>query len=170
ERLADGAQQTSEVAPLPIIADVACLVLAPPDYARKVAQPSPEARERAMASGALGKAEREQEETVFWDTPQVVPSLVAVEREVAMEMGCAFWDTFSAMGGAGSIDRWAREEPPRGGPDRVHLTVEGYRWVAQQGFEALMEAYLTSASPRSSLDSRSDHGPDSIAPERLVEP
>ena len=126
--------------------EAACLVLAPPDYARKLkrsATPSPEARERALLTNAA------PDEVEYWETPDVLPELVEVERQVAAEMGCAFWDTFSAMGGRGSIDRWAREgEERRGGPDRIHLTIAGYRWVAEQIHGALMAAYAqTGAAP-----------------------
>ena len=38
-------------------------------------------------------------------TRSIVPRLVASQRKVALEQGCAFFDTFTAMGGVNSFAR-----------------------------------------------------------------
>jgi hypothetical protein len=35
------------------------------------------------------------------------------------------------MGGQGSIARWHAESPPRAGPDGVHLTPRGYKYIGE---------------------------------------
>ena len=61
-----------------------------------------------------------------WVTLPRVLEIDAVEREAAAHAGCAFWSTLSAMGGEGSLGRWAAQAPPLAAPDRVHLTPRGY--------------------------------------------
>jgi lysophospholipase L1-like esterase len=39
-----------------------------------------------------------------------MPGLVAAQRRAARKQGCAFWDTFEFMGGAGSYKRWYRNK------------------------------------------------------------
>lgn len=55
-----------------------------------------------------------------------VAEIEAVEERTARENGCAFFSAFRAMGGEGSLRRWAAEEPPLAAPDHVHLTPRGY--------------------------------------------
>jgi lysophospholipase L1-like esterase len=49
-----------------------------------------------------------------------------VQRQVAARQGCAFFSMIDAMGGAGSLQRWAFASPPLAQKDRVHLTPQGY--------------------------------------------
>jgi hypothetical protein len=53
-----------------------------------------------------------------------MPNMVAVQERVALNNGCAFWSTWSAMGGAGSALTWGRTRGIGAG-DYVHLTPAG---------------------------------------------
>ncbi len=55
-----------------------------------------------------------------------VSEIESVERDVAFQSGCAYWSAFEAMGGEGSLRRWASEDPPMAAADHVHLTPRGY--------------------------------------------
>ena len=90
-----------------------CLVLAPPDVARRGAG-------RALES-----------------VPELV-EMVRRAREGAGQAGCAFWDTFAAMGGAGSIVSWGAARPPLAAPDHVHLSRAGYERLAEQLAEEVL--------------------------------
>lgn len=61
-----------------------------------------------------------------WTTLPRVIEIEAVERQSADRLGCAYFSALEAMGGEGSLKRWAAETPPRAAPDRVHLTPRGY--------------------------------------------
>lgn len=61
-----------------------------------------------------------------WNTLPRVSEIEAVQKQIADHVGCAFFGTVEAMGGEGSLKRWAAESPPRAAPDRVHLTPRGY--------------------------------------------
>jgi lysophospholipase L1-like esterase len=74
-------------------------------------------------------------------TRPIVPRLVASQRKVATEVGCAFFDTFHAMGGNGSIARWLRARPQLAAPDFSHPTLAGQGVIATLLYRALMHEY-----------------------------
>ncbi len=81
-----------------------------------------------------------------WNTVSRMPALVEAQRQAAFEAGAAFYDLFSAMGSAGSIERWTTGAPPLAQPDHVHLTTTGYRVVADWLYSALMRGFLQTVS------------------------
>jgi len=74
-------------------------------------------------------------------TRRIVPKLVESQRKVAKARGCAFFDTFAAMGGEGSVERWYRSSPPLIGGDLGHPTSEGHEILATLLYQALMHGY-----------------------------
>ncbi len=75
-------------------------------------------------------------------TRPVVPKLVEAQREVALANGCGFWDSYQAMGGPGSMGRWARSNPRLGSPDLAHLTHHGHKVIGAMLYRALMAGYI----------------------------
>lgn len=69
-----------------------------------------------------------------------MPNLVAVQREVALAEGCAFWSAWDAMGGKGASVTWA-SYPGLATGDLVHLTSRGLEVIGGRLADALMEAY-----------------------------
>ena len=67
--------------------------------------------------------------------------LVAIQRKVALEEGCAFFDTYAAMGGEGSAGRWRRREPPLISGDLAHLTHAGQKVIGRMLYLSLMKEY-----------------------------
>jgi lysophospholipase L1-like esterase len=74
-------------------------------------------------------------------TRPIVPRLVNSQRKVALEQGCAFFDTFTAMGGMNSIARWLKARPQLGAPDFSHPTLAGQGVIATLVYRALMHEY-----------------------------
>ena len=58
-----------------------------------------------LVIGAMDRAQRQGDALV---SVRVIPSLVEEQRKVAAEIGCAFFDTYAAMGGNGSMPVWVR--------------------------------------------------------------
>lgn len=56
----------------------------------------------------------------------LVEALTDLQRAVALDTGCAFFDTLAFQGGLGAGARWLEHDPPRMREDLVHLTNEGY--------------------------------------------
>jgi lysophospholipase L1-like esterase len=83
-----------------------------------------------------------------------IPRVVDIERAyrgAAERAGCAFASVRQMMGGEGSFAQWARQSPPLASPDRVHLTVQGYKRLGQLVADAVLSAYdaFQQRAPRS---------------------
>jgi lysophospholipase L1-like esterase len=74
-------------------------------------------------------------------TRDIVPRLVNAQREVARAEGCAFFDTYQAMGGEGSMGRWVRSSPALGSGDLSHLTHHGHKVVGGMLYRSLVAGY-----------------------------
>lgn len=72
----------------------------------------------------------------------IVPIIVEAQRRAAKEEGCAFFDTFSAMGGEGSAGRWYNQEPRLIGGDYSHATGAGHKVIGEMLYRALLEQYV----------------------------
>ena len=72
-------------------------------------------------------------------TRPIVPKIVAAQRQIAYQQGCAFWNAFEAMGGEGSMVKWYRAG--LGGGDLTHPTRKGADRVGALYFGALMDGY-----------------------------
>jgi lysophospholipase L1-like esterase len=68
-----------------------------------------------------------------------MPAMIAAQRRAALEVGAAFWDSYGAMGGGGSMDAWASMGLGQG--DRVHLTKDGYIRMGSMFYEDISAAY-----------------------------
>lgn len=87
--------------------------------------------------GPLDRAEKRADGT-FRSRP-VVPKLAALQRKVAAEVGCGYWDTLGAMGGFGSMSIWYQRG--LGGKDLAHPSSAGAEVLGNWVYLALMEAY-----------------------------
>lgn len=74
-------------------------------------------------------------------TPPALEKLVEVQKQIAEETGCAFFNTFHAMGGAGTMARWYHSEPRLVSADFMHPLPAGAAIVGGLFENALMEAY-----------------------------
>jgi len=63
-------------------------------------------------------------------TMPTIPRIVALERRVAAETGCGFFDTFDAMGGEGTMARWYTGEPRLVSADLIHPYPAGGKIIA----------------------------------------
>ena len=71
----------------------------------------------------------------------IVPQMVEAQRAVAKSEGCAFFDTYTAMGGEGSAGRWYRRSPRLMSGDLGHVTNKGQIVVGELFYRALVHAY-----------------------------
>ncbi len=78
--------------------------------------------------------------------------LVSVQRRIARENGCAFFDTFAAMGGEGTMGRWYENEPRLVTGDFTHTTKPGSDRVARLLVGALRAAREGAAERASQAD------------------
>lgn len=89
---------------------------------------SPMDRGERKANGELG-------------TVETMPRLVKIESRVAAESGVAFFNTFEAMGGEGTMAKWYNGEPRLVGADFIHPMPAGARIVGELLYNALGDGY-----------------------------
>lgn len=75
-------------------------------------------------------------------SPRQIETLVQAQRDVAEQAGCAFFDTYAAMGGAHSFDRWRRHDPPLAARDQIHLTHAGNALLGGWIYAAIVAGYV----------------------------
>lgn len=89
-----------------------------------------------MLVGPMDRAEKKGDR---YSSRPVVPKLSAIQKKVAAEVGCGFWDTMAAMGGFGSMGIWAQRG--LGGADLAHPSSAGAELLGNWIYLALMEGY-----------------------------
>lgn len=67
--------------------------------------------------------------------------LVTIEQRAAADEGVAFFNTFQAMGGEGTMGRWYAAEPRLIGADFIHPMPRGAKIVGELLYEALIDGY-----------------------------
>lgn len=96
--------------------DASCLVVGPTD------------RPKRDASGAI-------------HVQPVVRDISELYRRVALDTGCAFFDTLAWQGGLGAGIRWYRHDPPLMRDDLMHLSHDAYLRWGEVLTRALLERY-----------------------------
>jgi hypothetical protein len=94
-----------------------------------------------LVIGAMDRASKRGEELV---SLRVIPSIVEKQRLAAAEAGCAFFDTYAAMGGQGSMPRWVRRGLAQA--DFTHPSSVGSDVIGTWIYRALMQRYGEFAS------------------------
>ena len=89
-----------------------------------------------LVIGAMDRAAKVGDEIV---SLRVIPAIVEEQRRTAAELGCAFFDTYTAMGGAHSMPTWVRRG--LGQADLTHPTAVGSEVIGNWVFRGLMQAY-----------------------------
>jgi hypothetical protein len=82
---------------------------------------------------------------------KILPPIVEAQRRVAAAEGCAFFDTYAAMGGEGAMAQWLKARPRLATSDMRHATPKGYEVVGTLYYKALLQAFaehLASAGKR----------------------
>jgi lysophospholipase L1-like esterase len=118
--------------------DLGCLVLSPLDQAR---------RERGRIR-----------------TLPTLPRIIAAQRRAAFDSGCAFYDTWQAMGGENAMRRWYKAQPRLAMGDFRHATPAGYEIIGNMFYKALLAGfadYLAGDSPGASGSAASGSTPAS---------
>jgi len=99
----------------------------------------PRGSRACLVMAPLDQAQRNERGRV--ETLEAIPTIIAAQRAAAAREGCAFFDTFAAMGGEGAMRAWARARPPLAVPDYRHATPRGYEVISNLFYKALLEAF-----------------------------
>lgn len=91
-----------------------------------------------LVVGAMDQAKKEGSAVI---TRPIIPHLVREQELVAKEVGCAFYNTYEAMGGLGSMAIWVRRG--LGQADMTHPSGWGAQVLGNWLYGALMHGYAT---------------------------
>jgi lysophospholipase L1-like esterase len=106
-------------------------------------------------------------------TLPTIPLIVAAQRRAALDSGCAFYDTWKAMGGKDAMRSWYKAQPRLAMGDFRHATPAGYEIIGNMFYKAILAGFADylaagpSATPASSTPADRDAGselPDSGIP------
>jgi lysophospholipase L1-like esterase len=78
----------------------------------------------------------------------------SAQRQAAFRAGCAFWDTYEAMGGRNSIISWAYANPILATKDFCHFSNTGATLVAElmyRSFSRDFERYMATKKEESAI-------------------
>ena len=91
----------------------------------------------------LGPADRElragRRRSASWVPYVGIDRIIAAQRKVCREMGCAYWDERARMGGFGTMREWVTVG--WGQPDHTHFTGDGYNELAATLFSDIVQLY-----------------------------
>jgi lysophospholipase L1-like esterase len=74
-------------------------------------------------------------------TMRAIPEIVEIQKRVAKQMGCGFFNTYEAMGGDGTMSRWYDGHPRMVAADLIHPSPQGARIVAESLTGQLLIGY-----------------------------
>ncbi len=117
------------------------------DYHRTMKDVIVQAQKALPEAGCLiiGAMDRAQKKGDELSSMSIIPHLVTEQRAVAEELGCAFFDTFRAMGGNGSMPTWVRRG--LGQADLTHPTGAGSDVLGTWIYRALIKGYSRFVPP-----------------------
>lgn len=81
-------------------------------------------------------------------TMETIPVIVEAQRNAARAEGCAFFNTYEAMGGEGAMGAWVRARPRLAMSDYRHATPEGYEVIGNLFYKALIKAFADNLAGR----------------------
>jgi lysophospholipase L1-like esterase len=110
------------------------------DLLDKVKAAAPDAS--ILVAAPLDRAEKDDDGNLR--TMKTILKIVALQEKIAKERGIAFWNTFEAMGGKGSMAKWVHKG--LAGSDLTHPSPEGATILGDLFFTAIVTGYDAYAS------------------------
>lgn len=112
-----------------------------PEYQRTMQEVLRRVRAAVPSADCLiiGTMDRARVEDGQITSMKIIQLIVAEQEKAAAEVGCAYFDTYQAMGGWGSMPAWVRRG--LGQKDMMHPTGVGADRIGTWVFQALMQSY-----------------------------
>jgi len=77
--------------------------------------------------------------------------IIEIQKTIARDTGCAFWDALAFMGGDLSMVQWVNAIPQMAKGDHIHLTRRGYVRMGMALVDAMMESFDDAPTTASAL-------------------
>lgn len=89
----------------------------------------------------VSMADRAMKEEEEMQTPEELPKFIRVQKSIADSTNSAFFNLYEAMGGEGSMVRWAEAEPSLANKDYTHFNSRGAKKAAGLFYNWLISGY-----------------------------
>ncbi len=76
-----------------------------------------------------------------YETATGMPNLISFQEKLAFETNVGFYNTFSSMGGEGSMVRWVESDPPLAYKDYMHPNDRGSEIIGKSIYDAITYEY-----------------------------
>ena len=96
-------------------------------------------RASVLVMSPMDRGQRDSDSRIT--TVPTLPRLIEIQRQMALETNCAFFNTFQAMGGAGTMERWYDSSPRLVSADFTHPLPAGAHKVGVLLDQALESGY-----------------------------
>ena len=112
-----------------------------PDYHRTMKDVILQAKRAVPGASCLIVSALDRARNSEWGliTVPIIPHIVEQQEKTALDVGCAFWNAYTAMGGKGSMARWVRRD--LGQADLTHPTSVGAEIIGNWLYQALITDY-----------------------------
>ncbi|WP_198350901.1 GDSL-type esterase/lipase family protein [Flavisphingomonas formosensis] len=111
---------------------VPMLLIGAPDSSTKL--PALQSGESGVSAGCDGEP---------WRPTAALATVQSIQRRRAHQLGLAYWDWSSRMGGRCTANDWSRRDPPMMRPDHVHFSTMGAAEIARRLQQDLDGAMVT---------------------------
>ena len=91
-----------------------------------------------IVMGVSDMARKEETQVVSYPNLEKIRD---AQKNAAFKAGCAFWDSYEAMGGEGSMSGWVFSDPPLARKDFIHFTYAGSNKLAEMFLNSLMNDF-----------------------------
>jgi lysophospholipase L1-like esterase len=102
-------------------------------------------------------------------TLPTIPPIIEAQRRAAFESGCAFYDTWQAMGGEDAMRHWYEARPRLAMGDFRHATPAGYEIIGNMFYKAILAGFADYLADGSPMDPGSSGSPASTGSTEAVD-
>jgi len=89
----------------------------------------------------LGVSDMSRNNNGVYESYPNIEKIRDAQKNAAFNSGCAFWDTYKAMGGKNSMPQWVFANPPLARKDFTHYTYKGSVIIGKLFYKALYNEY-----------------------------
>lgn len=82
-----------------------------------------------------------------FETMEGISKMTETQRDLAIQTGTLFWDTYQAMGGSGSMVKFVSNSPPMASKDYTHINYAGGKKIASSFVDAMIYS-LSQVKPK----------------------
>ena len=107
------------------------------DLIEKVKAAAPGAS--VLVAAPLDRAEKNDSGDLV--TKKIIVKIVDLERKIALDHHVAFWNTYEAMGGEGTMAKWVKADPQLASWDLTHPTPAGAELIGDLFYKALTTGF-----------------------------